>query len=178
MPPPSPALRPACLSLIAAVARNGGIGLNNQLLVHLPEDLKHFRRVTMGCPVIMGRKTWDSLPPQFRPLPGRRNIVISRHPETACAGAEVHTTLDAALQDLAGVPKAFVIGGAQIYALALPMADELVLTEIDAQPPADAFFPPWNRQAFDLVERQQPSGEGTAPPVPYSFATYRRRQQA
>lgn len=176
-PTPTPAStpRPACLSLIAAVARNGGIGLNNQLLVHLPEDLKHFRRVTMGCPVIMGRKTWDSLPPQFRPLPGRRNVVISRNADMACAGAEVHTTLEAALQALAGVPKAFVIGGAQIYALALPMADELVLTEIDADLPADAFFPSWDQAAFDLVERQLPAPAEPAPLVAYSFATYHRR---
>lgn len=167
--------RPACLSLIAAVARNRGIGLNNQLLVHLPEDLQHFRRVTMGCPVIMGRKTWDSLPPRFRPLPGRRNLVISRHPQAACTGAEVHTNLESALQALADVPKAFVIGGAQIYDLTLPMADELVLTEIDADLAADAFFPAWNADDFDLIERAQPSGEGAESPVAYSFATYRRR---
>jgi dihydrofolate reductase len=175
--PPATA-RPECLSLIAAVARNGGIGLNNQLLVHLPEDLKHFRRVTMGCPVIMGRKTWDSLPPQFRPLPGRRNLVISRDPSAACAGAEVHTALESALKALAGVPKAFVIGGAQIYALALPIADELVLTEIDAELPADAYFPEWSRGEFDLVERIQPAGDGPPSPVAYSFATYRRREAA
>ncbi|MBU6193523.1 MAG: dihydrofolate reductase [Burkholderiales bacterium] len=171
----APTRRPACLSLIAALTRDGGIGLKGQLLVHLPEDLQHFRRVTMGCPVVMGRKTWDSLPPRFRPLPGRRNVVISRDGQTTCPGAEVHTSLEAALAALSDAPKVFVIGGAQIYALALPWADELVLTEIDAQVPADAFFPAWPREAFELVQRLLPQAEGPSPPVPYVFATYRRR---
>ncbi|NBQ90964.1 MAG: dihydrofolate reductase [Betaproteobacteria bacterium] len=167
--------RPTCLSLIAAVTRNGGIGLNNQLLVHLPEDLQHFRRVTMGCPVIMGRKTWDSLPPQFRPLPGRRNVVISRNANLDCPGATVHTSLQAALQALAAEPRVFVIGGAQLYAMALPLADELVLTEVDAEPPADAFFPRWSADEFEIVQRTEPATGGSASPVPFAFVTYRRR---
>jgi dihydrofolate reductase len=174
-PVPASTRRPACLSLIAALTQDRGIGLEGQLLVHLPEDLQHFRRVTMGCPVLMGRKTWDSLPARFRPLPGRRNVVISRNRQTPCPGAEVHTSLHAALEALSDAPKVFVIGGAQIYALALPWADELLLTEIDAQLPADAFFPAWPREAFDLVQQQLPQAEGPTPPVPYVFATYRRR---
>lgn len=168
--------RPACLSLIAAVTRNGGIGLNNQLLMHLPEDLKHFRRVTMGCPVIMGRKTWDSLPATFRPLPGRRNVVISRDAAALCPGAEVSTTLEDALARLDGLPRVFVIGGAQIYALALPQADELVLTEIDAEPPADAFFPTWNRAEYNIAERTEPSADAPAAPAPFAFVTYRKKR--
>lgn len=175
MPAPAPARRPACLILIAALTRDRGIGLKGQLLVHLPEDLQHFRRVTMGCPVVMGRKTWSSLPAQFRPLPGRRNVVISHDSHTPCPGAEVHTSLEAALEALSDAPKVFVIGGAQIYALALPWADELVLTEIDAQVPADAFFPAWPREAFDLVQQHLPNARSPTPPVPYVFATYRRR---
>ena len=167
--------RPGCLSLIAAVTRNRGIGLNNRLLVHLPEDLKHFRRVTMGCPVIMGRKTWDSLPPAFRPLPGRRNVVVSRHAQAECPGAVVCTSLEAALALLQTESRVFVIGGEQIYALALPRADELVLTEIDAEPPADAFFPAWSAADFEVVQRVAPAPEGGPPPVPYAFVTYRRR---
>lgn len=167
--------RPACLSLIAAITRNRGIGLNNQLLIPLPEDLRHFRRVTMGCPVIMGRKTWDSLPPAFRPLPGRRNVVVSRNAERACTGAEVCTSLEAAMHLLNAEPRVFVIGGAQLYALALPHADELILTEIDAEPPADAFFPAWSAADFQAVERIEPPPSDPPPPVGYAFVTYRRR---
>ena len=169
--------RPACLSLIAAVTRDRGIGLNNQLLLHLPEDLKHFRRVTMGCPVIMGRKTWESLPSGVRPLPGRRNVVISRMAALECPGAEVCHSMEAALARLDGQPKVFVIGGAQVYARALPHADELVLTEIDAQMPADAFFPAWSPSEFELVDRQLPSPDAMAVTAPYVFSTYRRKKR-
>ena len=155
------------LSLIAAVARNGAIGKNNALLWQEPEDQKHFRRVTMGCPVIMGRKTWDSLPARFRPLPGRRNLVITRDAEWCAEGADPAGSLDAALALLDGVDKAFVIGGAEIYALALPSAEELVLTEIDAALDGDTFFPAWDRARFAAVSREQRVG--------YSFVTYRRR---
>ena len=154
------------LSLIAAVARNGAIGKNNGLLWREPEDQKHFRRVTMGCPVIMGRKTWDSLPARFRPLPGRRNVVITRDPAWHGDGAEPVTSLDAALALLAGAPRAFVIGGAEIYALALPRATELVLTEIDAELDGDIFFPPWDRSQFKVAARDQRTG--------YSFVTYNK----
>ena len=161
--------RPA-LSLIAAVARNGAIGKNNALLWTEPEDQRHFRRVTMGCPVIMGRKTWDSLPARFRPLPGRRNVVITRDAAWQADGAEAAGSIDAALMLLAGAAKAFVIGGAEIYALALPQADELVLTEIDADLDGDAFFPPWDRTRFRATAREPHVG---ADGVGYSFVTYK-----
>ena len=160
------------LSLIAAVARNGAIGRDNALLWSEPEDQRHFRRTTMGCPVIMGRKTWDSLPARFRPLPGRRNLVLTRNPAWHASGAETTGSLDAAFALLAGVPKAFVIGGAELYALALPLADELVLTEIDAEFEADAFFPRWDRCAFVPVAQDahtSPLG------IAYRFVTYRRK---
>lgn len=176
------------LILIAAVARNGGIGRDNQLLVHLPEDLKHFRRVTQGCPVIMGRRTWDSLPPAFRPLPGRRNIVLSRHC-AGCPGAEVAGSIHEALEWVKDSPRAFVIGGAEIYRQALPHADELILTEIDADLPADTFFPDWPRDRFVEVSRVPPEvasgasapqgpSPGGAPMPPYAFVTYSRRSAA
>ena len=152
------------LSLIAAVPRNGAIGKNNGLLWHEPEDLKHLRRVTLGWPVIMGRKTWDSLPPRFRPLPGRRNVVVTRNPSWLADGAEVVASIDAALALLAGTEKAFVIGGADVYALALPFADELVLTEIDAELDGDTFFPNWDRTRFTCTARESRAG--------YSFVTY------
>ena len=160
------------LSLIAAVGRNGEIGRGNDLLWRTREDQLHFKNTTMGHSVVMGRKTWDSLPDRFRPLPGRRNIVVSRNAAFEAKGAEVVTSLDAALALVSGTPRVFVVGGAQLYALALSRADELVLTEVDAAFDADAFFPAWDRQAFGEVDRDSrtdPEGR------PYAFVTYRRR---
>ncbi|HEY9065050.1 MAG TPA: dihydrofolate reductase [Burkholderiaceae bacterium] len=159
------------LSLIAAVPRNGAIGKNNALVWRESEDLRHFRRVTMGCPVIMGRKTWDSLPPNFRPLPGRRNLVLSRDAAWRADGADTATSLAAALAAAGDAAKVFVIGGAQLYALALPQADELVLTEIDAELDGDVFFPAWDRSRFVETERERHT---SAHGVPYSFVTYTR----
>ena len=152
------------LSLIAAVPRNGAIGKDNALVWREPEDQKHFRRVTMGCPVIMGRKTWDSLPERFRPLPGRRNVVVTRNTAWQADGADAVNSLDAALALLAGTPKAFVIGGAELYALALPRASELVLTEIDAELDGNIFFPAWDRTRFVETARDDRPG--------FSFVTY------
>jgi dihydrofolate reductase len=164
--------RPA-LSLIAAVARNGAIGLGNALLWSEPEDLRHFRRVTMGCPVIMGRKTWDSLPARFRPLPGRRNIVLTRDAAWHAVGAEAASSIAEALALTEGSAKAFVIGGAQAYALALPLADELVLTEIDADLHGDTFFPPWDRALFTPTSREpHTSAQG----IGYHFTTYTKNR--
>ena len=160
-----PAARPR-LALIAAVARNGAIGKAGELLFRETEDQKHFRRVTMGCPVIMGRKTWDSLPERFRPLPGRRNVVITRDAAWQANGADAVPSIEAALALLAGAAKAFVIGGAEIYALAMPHADELVLTEIDAELDGDTFFPPWDRARF--VEASRDSRPG------FSFVSYNK----
>jgi dihydrofolate reductase len=133
------------VSLIAVVARNGAIGKNNQLLLRIPEDLKFFKRTTFGSPVIMGRKTWDSI---GRPLPGRRNIVVTHDPAWHADGAERADSLRAALMLASDAPKVFVIGGGQIYAQAMPMADELVMTEIDADLDGDTFFPAWDRAQF------------------------------
>jgi dihydrofolate reductase len=157
------------LSLIAAVARHGAIGRAGGLLWHEPEDQKHFRRVTMGCPVIMGRKTWDSLPARFRPLPGRRNVVLTRDASWHADGADAVASLDAALDLLAGTPRAFVIGGAEVYALALPRADQLVLTEIDAEFDADTFFPAWDRARYAVASTASHVGAGG---VGYRFVTY------
>ncbi len=163
------------LSLIAAVARNGAIGRDNGLIWNEPADQRHFRQTTLGCPVVMGRKTWDSLPQRFRPLPGRHNIVVTRNPAWEAAGAERAASLADALSRTADAPRVFVIGGGELYALALPLADELVLTEIDADLPGDTFFPAWEPAAFDcLVSPGMLSAAG----VPYRFATYRRRASA
>jgi len=160
--------RPA-VSLVASVARNGGIGRDGGLLVHLPGDLPRFRQLTLGAPVVMGRKTWQSI---GRPLPGRRNIVVSRDARWRAEGAEAATSLEAALALAGAVPRLSVIGGAQIYALALPLASTLELTEIDADLEADTFFPAWDRSRFEEVTREL---HETAEGVRYSFVTYRRR---
>jgi dihydrofolate reductase len=129
------------LNLIYARATNGVIGLNNAMPWHLPEDLAHFKRVTMGCPVIMGRKTWDSLPERFRPLPGRDNIVITRDRTWQSPGASVAHSLNEAVALCASAPQVWVMGGAQIYALALPLAQRVVVTEIDHAYSGDAHAP-------------------------------------
>jgi len=159
------------VSLIAAVARNGGIGRQNALLVHLPDDLAHFKKTTLGAPIVMGRKTWQSI---GRPLPGRRNIVVSRNLQFEAAGAETAPDLASALARLADAPKVYVIGGASLYEAAMPFADELVLTEIDADFEADTYFPPWDRRRFRQtarVDRRSPDG------LAYSFVTYTRNKE-
>ncbi len=159
------------LTVIAAVARNGAIGKDNALLWRLPEDLQFFKRTTIGSPIIMGRKTFDSI---GKPLPGRRNIVITRNTGWLAAGIEVAHSLEAALHLVADVPRVFVIGGAQVYAEALPHADELVLTEVGRDFEGDVFFPPWDKAAFGEVAREVHHS-----PAPndfdYAFVTYRRR---
>jgi dihydrofolate reductase len=161
------------LALIAAVDRQRAIGRNGDLLWKEKLDLQHLRQTTMGCPVIMGRKTWDSLPARFRPLPGRRNVVVTGNTAWQAEGAEAAGSLQAALDLVADAPKAFVIGGGQLYAQALPLADELVLTEIDTSfEQADTFFPAFDRQAFRMASRDEHvAANGTR----FAFVTYERR---
>ena len=159
------------IGLIYARARNGAIGKNGVMPWHLPEDLAHFKRTTLNHPVIMGRRTWDSIPARFRPLPGRDNIVITRQPDGQENGAQRASSLREALQKCEGSAQAWVIGGAQIYAQAMPLADELVVTEIDADFDGDAFAPAigpeW--QAVARVPFTSATGLGGA------FVTWRRR---
>ncbi len=160
------------LVLIAAVALDGAIGRNNELLWHEPLDQQHFRASTLGCPVIMGRKTWESLPARFRPLPGRRNVVVTRNPDYGAPGAELAHSLEAALALLQGAEKVFVMGGAELYTAALPLADELMLTEVEREfPGADTFFPAFDRHTYTETARERHRGaDGT----PFSFVTYRK----
>lgn len=158
------------LTLIAAVARNGVIGRGNKLLWHLPEDMQRFKALTTGHAVIMGRKTWESLPEKFRPLPKRRNIVVSRDPAYVAPGATVVASLPAAIA-AAGDDSAYVIGGAQIYALALPLATHLELTEIDADFAGDACFPAFDRGQWRETARER---RVTSADFPYDFVTYER----
>jgi dihydrofolate reductase len=169
----TPLNKPAVLSLIAAVARDGGIGRQNELLWQDSRDQKHFRAVTLGCPVIMGRRTWDSLPDRFRPLPGRRNIVVTRNAGWHGPGAEAAHSLAEALALVTNAPRAFVMGGGQLYAEALPVADELELTEVDASFEADTFFPTWDKAAFDEIKRETYPAQALGD-IGFAFVTYRR----
>jgi len=159
--------------LIAAVARNGMIGRGNALLWRESEDQKHFRRVTMGCPVIMGRKTWDSVPERFRPLPGRRNIVVTRNALWHAEGAEAVSSLAAAIAGAGAASKVFVIGGGELYREAIGRADELVLTEIGRDFDGDTSFPNWDRSKFRELSREH---HRAGPPndCDYAFVTYHR----
>ncbi len=161
------------VALVAAVARGAVIGLRGGLpWPPIREDMVRFRSLTLGHPVVMGRRTWDSLPDRFRPLPGRRNVVVTRDPAWQREGVERAGSLGEALELLRGEEVAFVIGGGEIYAAALPLADALELTEIDTDVPGDTFFPAFDRSAF-LEVRREPgvTEDGT----PFAFVTYERR---
>lgn len=168
------------VALIASVDRHRTIGSNNGLVWREPEDQRWFRQQTMGCPVVMGRRTWDSLPARFRPLPGRANIVVTRQPGWASDGAQVaHGLADGlvlARQAAAasGAARVFVIGGGQLFAEALPLADTLLLTEIDADLPGDTRFPEWRGGAFSEQSRDTRHSDGP-PACSYAFVTYQRR---
>jgi dihydrofolate reductase len=158
------------LNLIYARAANGVIGKNNQLPWNLPEDLAHFRQLTQGCPVVMGRKTWDSLPPRFRPLPGRTNIVITRQPHWQTDGAHRAASLGDALAQCDPSQTVWVIGGAQIYAEALPQAVRLEVTELEQDFDGDAHAPLLGPEWTESARHRQVSTNGLA----FSFVTYER----
>jgi dihydrofolate reductase len=165
------------LVLIAAMARNRVIGrvINGvgTLPWHLPEDMAYFRAVTRGHAVIMGRKTWDSLPARFRPLPGRRNLVVTRNTTWHAEGADAAFSLDEALARVTGDDRVFVIGGAELYAAALPLAHTLLLTEIEASIEGDTQFPAFEGMGF--VETARERHLAAAPnDFHFSFVTYRR----
>jgi dihydrofolate reductase len=166
-------LNPPRLSILAAIARNGVIGRGNALPWRLPEDLKRFKALTLGHAVIMGRKTFESiLAANGGPLPGRENIVVTRSRDYAAAGCRVVHSLESAIAETRGA-EAFIIGGAEIYALALPVAQRLYLTEIDADFEGDAVFPPYDRSEWREVTREPRAGPGS---LRYDFALYERRK--
>jgi dihydrofolate reductase len=156
------------LHLIYARARNGVIGKDNQMPWHLPEDLAHFKRVTLGQPVIMGRKTWDSLPARFRPLPGRLNIVVTRQLDWQAEGALRSQSIEDAMRLCGNVPVAWIMGGADIYRQAEPLASTAVVTEIDADFVGDAFAPELGAH-WQEVQREQHT---TASDLGFAFVTY------
>tara|TARA_R110001599_G_scaffold8651_8_gene42050 strand:- start:228 stop:755 length:528 start_codon:yes stop_codon:yes gene_type:complete len=165
------------IALMVAVAANGVIGRDNALPWHLPDDLQYFRRTTMGKPVVMGRKTYESI---GRPLPGRPNIVVTTTPGWHAAGVAVTDTVPAALalgRELAlaeGVEELVVIGGAMIYAAALPLAQRLYVTEVHADIDGDTWFAPIDAGEWREISREErPATEDN--PYPYAFVCFERR---
>ncbi len=156
------------ISAIVAMARNRVIGVENRLPWHLPEDLKRFRALTRGHPVIMGRKTHESI---GRPLPDRLNLVVSRRPDYEASGAEVHGSVEAAIGRCGGrAEEIFIIGGAEIYRAAMPWVERIYITQVHLEYQGDAFFPEWPEN-FVEVERQ----DFLEAEIPYSYVTLDRR---
>ena len=163
------------LHLIYARAANGVIGKDNTMPWHLPEDMAHFKQLTQGCAVIMGRKTWDSLPPRFRPLPGRTNIVVTRQSDWQAEGALRADSLEQALQQAQAASTepgrpVWVMGGAQIYAQALPLAQRIEVTEIAQNVDGDAYAPVLGPEWTEAAREDHTSASG----VPFSFVRYVR----
>ncbi|MBT0569126.1 dihydrofolate reductase [Curvibacter sp. CHRR-16] len=179
MSSPNPSSQPR-IHLIYARASNGVIGKDGTMPWHLPEDLAHFKRTTLGCPVVMGRKTWDSLPARFRPLPGRLNVVISRQADwLASTGFTDKNSLQSACSLLEALQiceqttsqqAVWVMGGAQIYAQAEPLASRAVVTEIDQAYDGDAYAPTLGPDWREVARERHVAASGLG----YSFVTYER----
>ena len=159
------------LEIVVAVARNGVIGKGNQLPWHLPDDLKRFKHLTLGHPVLMGRRTWESI---GRPLPGRQNIVVTRTPGYVAPGATVAADFETAIAAASSAPIVSVIGGAELFRLSLPRAAVLHLTEVDAEPDGDVRFPEWSRSEWRELARE-PHAADARHAYPFSFVTLERR---
>jgi len=158
------------LSIIVAIAKNGVIGGNNGLLWHIPEDLKHFKKITSGHSIIMGRKTFESI---GKPLPHRRNIVVTRNPSFNADGIEIANSLDKALDLVRDESEVFIIGGGEIYKQALPIADKLYVTRVHESYEGDTYFPPISPDEWQLIssDKQSPTdGPG------FTFEEYKRKQ--
>jgi len=159
------------LSIIVAMAKNRTIGVHNTLPWRCPEDLKHFKALTMGHHMIMGRKTFDSI---GKPLPGRTTVVVSRNPGLSIAGCLVAHSLEQAIAACAGDDEIFVVGGAELYAQAMPLVDTLYITEIQQDVEGDAHFPEFNKSSWLEVAREARLQE-TPQPLAYHFVTYSRK---
>ena len=162
-------------SLIVAMSKNKVIGADNRLPWHMPADMRYFKRMTMGCPVIMGRKTFDSM--GKKPLGGRTNIILTRRPALHPEGCEVACELKEAFEKAveAGAKEVFVIGGSQVYALALPMVDTLYITEIDTEVQGDTYFPNFDRSQWQEASRESHPADAKNK-YDYAFVTYVRKE--
>ncbi len=159
------------VSVIAALAKNRVIGIENRLPWRLPEDLAHFKALTLGHPILMGRKTFESL---GRPLPGRTNIVITRNPDYRPEGCLVADSIAGAIALCQDADEVFFIGGADLYAQAIPLADRLYLTEVEIEAQGDAWFPDYDRSAYREISRESHTG-GKGDALAFDFVVYERR---
>ena len=160
------------LSIIVAMAQNRTIGINNTLPWRIPEDLKHFKMLTMGHHMIMGRKTFDSI---GRPLPGRTTVVVTRNRELKIEGCIMAHSLEDAIAACAGDDEIFIVGGAEIYAQALPLTDTLYVTEIQQNVEGDAHFPSFDKSVWTEVARE-PLSQKIPQPLEYHLVTYQRKK--
>ena len=154
------------ISIIVAIASNNAIGNNNQLIWHIPEDLKRFKALTMGHHIIMGRKTWESI---GRPLPGRTSIVVTRDPHYKAEGCTIANSLEQAIELSRDDSEIFVIGGGELYAQALPLASKLYVTHVHREFEGDTFFPAIDYNQWMAVEKQEPAEKDG---LGYSFVNY------
>ena len=159
------------IAIIVAIAKDRVIGADNDIPWYCPADLQYFKRTTMGAPVVMGRKTYESL--KIQPLPGRRNIIISRNPDYQAAGCEIFTSIEAAIAQLAAVDKVFIIGGAELYKQMLPQAQELYVTQVDVAVAGDRYFPEISQQDWQLESESHFDADGKNPHA-MRFQCYRR----
>jgi len=164
-------IRPT-ISLIAAMAKNRVIGINNKMPWHLPADLRHFKALTVGKPIIMGRKTWESLPGL---LPDRPHIVVTRDADYQAEGCQVVHSIDEALTAAGDVPEVMIVGGADFYSAMLPQADRLYLTLVETTVEGDAFFPDYRPAEWQLVAQEEHAADEKNP-FPYRFLTLERHR--
>ncbi len=147
------------ITIIAAMARNGAIGLDGRMPWHLPAELRHFKETTMGKPILMGRKTWESI---GRPLPGRQNIVVTRNVSFRAPGCDIAGSLDLAVQSATG-KEVMIIGGGQLYLQSMPFSDRMILTVVDCEPEADTWFPDWRKEQWRQVNLRTESADERNP---------------
>lgn len=160
------------ISIIVAIARDGVIGGGNALLWHISEDLRRFKSITTGHPVVMGRKTYESL---GRPLPNRVNVVITRQRDLVAAGCSVVGSLQEALELFVNEQEVFIIGGGEIYTQAMQVADRLYITDVDANYPGDTYFPQWDKSKWTLISSEHYE-KGERFDKPFTFNDYERRK--
>jgi dihydrofolate reductase len=163
------------ISIIVAVSEDLAIGKNNELLWHIPEDLKRFKEITYGKTVVMGKRTWESLPK--KPLPGRKNIVITDIPHDNFSGAFTAYSIDDALNKCENDEEVFIIGGGSIYSQFMPIADRLYITHVHKKSPADTWFPEIDHRKWKVI-REEEHIEDNDEGIPYTFKIYERKKDA
>jgi dihydrofolate reductase len=159
------------ISLIVAVSEDWGIGKNNELLWHISEDLKRFKKLTLGKTILMGKNTWESLPK--RPLPGRKNIVLTDNPAEIIEGALTAYSIDDAMGKCDTNEEIFVIGGGSIYRQFMPVADRLYITHVHLKAPADIYFPEINHDEWQVEHKEKAKDEEKG--IPYTYTIYKRK---